>query len=47
MSLYQKYLSAIKNLLGKRIDEDDRYGAQCVDLVRRYALDIGCPITTY
>jgi surface antigen len=47
MSLYQKYLSVIKNLLGKHIDQDMMYGNHCVDFVRRYALDIGCPITTY
>jgi len=46
MSLYKKYLSVIASLFWKRIDEDGKWNNQCVDFVRRYAKDLGYPITT-
>lgn len=47
MSLYQTILEVFKRWNWKSIDKDNMYSNQCVDWVRQYALDIGCPITTF
>lgn len=45
MSIYQTIKATLANLLWKTIDEDRFYNNQCVDFVRRYAKDIGYPLT--
>lgn len=46
MSLYQDIIASFKKWTGKTVDFDWAYNNQCVDYVKRYALDIGYPITT-
>ncbi len=47
LSLFQKHTRTIKNFLGKIVDVDKRYANQCVDWVKKYAIEIGYPITTF
>lgn len=46
MSLYQDIIASFNKWTGKTVDNDMAYGNMCVDWVKRYALDIGYPVTT-
>ena len=46
-SAFQRFTRIIKGWVGKSVDYDKAYGAQCVDFARQYAKDSGYPIGTF
>lgn len=46
-SFFQKFNRVIKWLMGKVIDFDWKYANMCVDFVKKYAFEMGKPITTF
>lgn len=48
MSLYSEVVAWFARVEGKYIDMDNKYGAQCVDLAKHYAVNVhGVPNTAY
>lgn len=47
LSAWQKLQASFNRWIGKAVDFDKAYGAQCVDWARQCCSDIGFPIGTF